>query len=136
LRPYVFVARDKRLLAAAASSGFENLIEKLLGSEMAVRSIEPDVKALSPADAEQLFNALRDQVLRQGDFDSQPPGFTGLGIVAKHHQRFQTELLSLVAGVDEKQLREGYRWLRRSVQARHQGGGEDRLDRAAGSKRL
>lgn len=104
LRPYVFVARDKRLLAAVASSGFESLIEKLLGSEMAVRSVEPDVKALSPSDAEQVFNSLRDQVLRQGDFTAPPPGFAGLGIVAKHHQRFQTELLNLVAGVDEKQL--------------------------------
>lgn len=105
LRPYVFVARDKRLLAAAADrGGFESLMEKLSGGEMAVRSVEPDVRSLSASDAEQVFNALRDQVLRQGSFTSQPPGFDGLGIVAKHHARFQAELLGLVSAIDEKQL--------------------------------
>jgi predicted KAP-like P-loop ATPase len=105
LRPYVFVARDKRLLAAAAElGGFESLFEKLTGAEMSVRSVEPDVKALSPPDAEQVFNTLKDQVLRVGSFTSPPPGFTGLSIVAKHHPRFQTDLLSLVAGIDAKSL--------------------------------
>jgi len=105
LRPYVFVARDKRILAAAAElGGLEGLIEKLGGSEMAIRSVEPEVKALLPADAEQVFNALKEQVLRHGSFTTQPPGFGGLGIVAKHHPRHQTELLGLVAGIEIKAL--------------------------------
>ena len=105
LRPYVFVARDKRMLAAAAGlGGLEGLIEKLCGSDMAVRSVEPEVKALPATDAEQVFNALKEQVLRHGSFSSQPPGFHGLGIVAKHHPRFQTELLGIIAGIDVKSL--------------------------------
>lgn len=105
LRPYVFVARDKRILAGAAELGrLEGLIEKLSGSEMAIRSVEPEVKALLAADAEQVFNALKEQVLRHGNFASQPPGFGGLGIVAKHHPRYQTELLGIVAGIDVKAL--------------------------------
>ena len=105
LRPYVFVARDKRILAAAAElGGLESLIEKLHGSEIAVHSVEPEVRALPPADAEQVFNALREQVLRHGTFASQPPGFAGLGIVVKHHPRFQKELLGIIGGVDVKVL--------------------------------
>lgn len=105
LRPYVFVARDKRILAAAAElGGLEGLIEKLGGTEMAIRSVEPEVKALVPADAEQVFNALKEQVLRHGNFRSQPPGFGGLGIVAKHHPRHQTELLGIIGGIDVKAL--------------------------------
>lgn len=105
LRPYVFVARDKRLLAGAAEhGGFEGLIEKLSGGDIAMRSAEPDVRALPPADAELVFNALRDQVLRQGSFSTPPPGFSCLGIVAKHHTRFQAELLGLVRGIEPGQL--------------------------------
>jgi len=105
LRPYVFVARDKRLLAGAAEhGGFEGLIEKLSGGDIAMRSAEPDVRALPPADAELVFNALRDQVLRQGSFTTPPPGFSGLGIVAKHHTRFQADLLGIVRGIEPGQL--------------------------------
>lgn len=105
LRPYVFVARDKRILAAAAGvSGLDALIERLCGPPMAVRSVEPEVKGLPPADAEQVFAALREQVLRHGSFMAEPPGFGGLGIVAKHHPRFQIELLSILSGVDANAL--------------------------------
>jgi hypothetical protein len=105
LRPYAFVARDKRILAAAAElGGLEGLIDKLCGSEMAIRSVEPEVRTLPPGDAEQVFTALRDRVISHGSFTAPPPGFEGLAIVAKHHPRFQTELLSFVGGIDVNTL--------------------------------
>ena len=105
LRPYVFVARDKRIISVAPElGGLEGLIEKLCGSEMAVRSIEPEVKALIDSDAAQVFDLLRERVLRRGTFTSQPPGFDGLGIVAKHHVRFQTDLISLLGSIEAKEL--------------------------------
>jgi len=105
LRPYVFVARDKRILAiAGAASGLDALIETLSGSEMAVRSVEPQVKALLPADAEQAFARLRDRVVGHGNFTAQPPGFDGLMIIAKHHSRYQTELLGIVESIDANAL--------------------------------
>jgi KAP family P-loop domain len=105
LRPYVFVARDKRVISAAAEpGGLEGLVEKLCGSQMAVRSVEQQVKALSPPDAEQVFAGLRERVLRHGSFSSPPPGFDGMGIVAKHHVRFQTEILSVIGSIDAKNL--------------------------------
>ena len=101
LRPYVFVARDKRMLTSAAElGGLGTLIDKLCGSEMAARSVEPEVKALTASDAEQVFTALKERVISHGSFSALPPGFEGLSIVAKHHPRFQTELLSLLAGID------------------------------------
>lgn len=105
LRPYVFVARDKRILAVPGEvSDLESLIETLTGSEMAVRSVEPQVKVLTPGDAEQVFTALRERVLRHSSFTTEPPGFGGLMIVAKYHQRFQGELLGLLGGIDPKTL--------------------------------
>jgi hypothetical protein len=105
LRPYVFVARDKRILAAATeSSSLDSLIETLSGSEMAARSVEPQVKGLTAADAELVFDALRDRVLRHGSFTAQPPGFDGLTLVAKHHPRYQSDLLAVLNGIEPKEL--------------------------------
>lgn len=105
LRPYVFVARDKRMLAGAAElGGLEGLIEKLGGSAMAVRMVEPEIRALTDADAEQVFSALREKILGHGSFNKEPPGFTGASVVAKHHVRFQRELIGLLSGIDAKSL--------------------------------
>ena len=105
LRPYVFVARDKRILAAAGEAGdLGSLIETLSGSEMAARSVEPQVKELAPADAERIFEALRERTIRQGSFDSPPPGFEGLMLIAKHHPRHQTELLAFLEGIEPRML--------------------------------
>ena len=69
LRPYVFVARDKRILASAVeSSGLDALIESLSGGELAARAVEPQVRELAPSDAEQVFNALRERVLEGTQF--------------------------------------------------------------------
>lgn len=106
LRPYVFVARDKRTFSAAAdSTRLESLIETLMSeSDVAVRSVEPQVKALQAADAGQLFAALQEGVVRHGTFTTEPPGFAGLMIVAKHHAQHQTELLGLLGSIDANTL--------------------------------
>lgn len=105
LRPYVFVARDKRILATAAeSSGLDALIESLSGSELAARAVEPQVRGLSPSDAEHLFNALRERILRAPNFAIEPAGFMGLTLIAKNHPRHQSELLSLIESIDATTL--------------------------------
>lgn len=105
LRPYVFVARDKRILSAGAEgSDLDVLIRTLGGPDMAARGVEPQVKELTPAAAEQVFAALRDRVLRHGSFTDEPPGFLGLTLVAKHHPRHQAEILSMLVGIEHRQL--------------------------------
>jgi predicted KAP-like P-loop ATPase len=105
MRPYVFVARDKRILATAAeASSLDALIESLSGGDLAARAVEPQVRGLSSGDAEQLFTALRERVLRASNFQTQPAGFTGLMLVAKNHPRHQAELLSLIESIDASSL--------------------------------
>ena len=106
LRPYVFVARERRITGAAAEAGgLDTLIETLSSSsEMAARGVEPQVKALTPADAEQTVAALRERVLRQGAFTSMPPGFLGLMLAAKHHPRYQSEVLGLLDNNEPRAL--------------------------------
>ena len=105
LRPYVFVARDKRLLASAAGQGgLEALVSKLCGSRMEVRTAEQEVKALSAADAGIVFNGLRERVLSVGSFNTEPQGINGLAIVAKYHPHYQSELVALVGSFDPSNL--------------------------------
>ena len=79
-------------------------IEKLSAGGMAVRMVEPEVKALPAGDAEAVFSALRERVLQAPSLSAPPPGFEGLEIVAKHHAKFQTELMALVGSLDAKAL--------------------------------
>lgn len=105
LRPYVFVARDKRLLSSAAGSGgLEILITKLCGSRLEIRAAEPEVRALTAGDADTVFGALRERVLGAENFTKSPPGIDGLAIVAKHHPRFQGELVKLLGSLEPKGL--------------------------------
>ncbi|MDE2735347.1 MAG: P-loop NTPase fold protein [Gemmatimonadota bacterium] len=104
LRPYVFIARDKRMIVVPELGDLDRLIENLCGPEIAVRSVEPEVKALSENDADQVFVSLRERVLSQGDFTAQPSGFHGMSIVAKHHPIFQSEVLSVLDGIADREL--------------------------------
>jgi len=105
LRPYVFVARDKRLLTVAGgSSGLEVLITKLCGSQLEIRAAEPEVKALTPGDADSIFAALRERVLGASSFTNPPQGIDGLSIVAKHHASLQGEVVKLLGSLDPKGL--------------------------------
>ena len=105
LRPYVFVARDKRLLTGNIEvAGLEGLIAKLCGPPMSVRSAEPEVRALADADAGIVFSALRERILSATKFSTPPPGFEGIAIVAKHHTRFQSEIVFLLDSLNPKDL--------------------------------
>lgn len=105
LRPYVFVARDKRLLSGASGiSGLEALVAKLSGSKLEMRAVEPEIKALLPGDANIVFNGLRERILGAGNFTNPPRGIEGLSIVAKHHPLLQSEVISLLGSIDPKEL--------------------------------
>ncbi len=105
IRPYVFVARDKKLLAGAVGTGgLDELIVRLCGSGLSIRSAEPEVRALSGGDVDTIFGALRERVLSVADFTTPPPGISGLAIIAKHHPRFQSEVVALLGSLDPKNL--------------------------------
>jgi len=105
LRPYVFVARDKRLVAGAVElGGLDALIERLSGKGLAVQSVTKEVAGLSASDGDTVFSALRERCLGHGNFKSEPPGFQGLKAVARQHVRFQKELAAMMAGLDPSSL--------------------------------
>ncbi|MCK6501634.1 MAG: hypothetical protein L6Q38_19305, partial [Nitrospira sp.] len=105
LRPYVFVARDKRLLMSVTGpGGLEGLVTKLCGAQLELRACEPEVKALTPGDAGIVFSALRERVLSAGTFKNPVAGIDGLSIIAKHHPTFQGEVVKLLGSLVPKEL--------------------------------
>ena len=105
LRPYVFVARDRRLrVSATAQGGLETLIARLCGAQLEIRATEPELKSLSAADAGIVFNGLRERVLGVGSFATAPRGMDGLTILAKHHPHLQGEVVALLESLDAKDL--------------------------------
>ena len=105
LRPYVFVARDKRQLTGDSIQGsLETLISKLCGTQIEIRLAEQEVKELSSVDAGIVFTGLRERVLSVDSFKTAPEGIDGLAIVAKHHPYFQVELVALLETFDPKEL--------------------------------
>lgn len=106
LRPYVFVARERRLGGVGqSSSDTEQLIGLLsTGGQMVVRGQEQRVKLLAQSDANVIFSALRERVVQEADLSSMPEAMHGLRLVAKHHPQLQTELVALLATLDAKKL--------------------------------
>ena len=105
LRPYVFAAREKRIIASVPElDELEELIKKLCGPEMVIRGVETKIVKLSDSDTDHIFATIREYVLRQGSFQKQPSGFHGMSIIAKHHPRFQTDLLNILDNIDTSDL--------------------------------
>lgn len=106
LRPYVFVAQERRLGGMAqSSSDTEQMITQLsTGGQMAVRGLEPRVRLFEQGEAAIIFSALREKVAQETNLSVMPEAMHGLRLVAKHHPQLQSELASLLATLDAKSL--------------------------------
>jgi predicted KAP-like P-loop ATPase len=104
LRPYVFVAREKRFVSTSGQDELEILLAKLCGNNLELRAVEREVKMMKSPEAGTVFNELRERVLRVGNFKNPPPGITGLSIIAKHHPHFQHELVKLIGSLNSKEI--------------------------------
>lgn len=105
LRPYVFVARDRRVLTGGVmADSLDALKAKLCGSQLTIRAVENEVKDLPPGDAISIFNGLREHVLTASEIKVTPPGMDGMLILAKYHPALQAELVSMAGSLDVKKL--------------------------------
>lgn len=106
LRPYVFVARDKRNFFAGVAAGdhLEALVERLLGSTLAVKQAEPDVVRLGIADAEQVFDTLSTRILAADDLSKAPPGVEGLAFLVGKQPALQRRLLEFLRNLPAEKV--------------------------------
>lgn len=106
LRPYLFVAKDRKDYFGAASvlGHLAAVVEQLFGGKFAVQGLEPDLKRLAPPEAAQVFEAVRGRIVGGDSFDTEPPGTAGLAILVKAHPLLQGNLVDFLDALPRDRL--------------------------------
>ena len=98
LRPYLFVAKDRKdFFGISALGHLADVVERLLGSKLAVQGAEARLKALVPAEAGLVFEALCSRILTGDSFSTEPEGAAGLHELVKAHPALQMGLVDFLA---------------------------------------
>ena len=98
LRPYLFVTKDRKDYFGAASvlGRLTAVVERLLGSKLAVQAFGSELKQLAPAEAGQVFEELRSRIMGGDAFEKTPPGIDGIAVLVRAHPTLQANLLDLL----------------------------------------
>lgn len=106
LRPYLFVAKDRKdyFGAASALGHLATVVEQLFGSRFEVQALEADLKRLAPEDAAQVFEAVRGRIMAGGNFDKEPVGVAGLTVLVKAHPTLQGSLVDFLEALPRDRL--------------------------------
>ena len=98
LRPYLFVAKDRKDYFGAASvlGHLAGVVEQLFGGKFAVQGLEGDLKRLAVPEAAQVFEAVRGRVVGANRFDTAPPGVDGLAVLVKAQPTLQGSLVDFL----------------------------------------
>lgn len=106
LRPYLFVAKDRKdyFGAASALGHLTAVVEQLFGGKFAVQGLEADLRRLAPPEAAQVFEAVRGRIVGSDSFDTEPPGVAGLAVLVKAHPILQGNLLDHLEALPRDRL--------------------------------
>lgn len=98
LRPYLFVAKDRKDYFGAASvlGHLVAVVDQLFGGKFAVQGLEGDLKRLAPPEAAQVFEAVRGRIVGGDSFDAEPSGAIGLAVLVKAHPTLQGNLVDFL----------------------------------------
>ncbi|MCP9630760.1 KAP family NTPase [Rhodopseudomonas palustris] len=99
LKPYLFVIKDrKNYLGSGAPLPVKlaALLEKLLGGEMAAKSVLGDVKGLSLTEAVTLFDAVRKKMREVSNFDVRPAPMIGIAVLVEAHPSLQGRYIDVL----------------------------------------
>lgn len=99
LRPYFFLTRDKRMFVPGLSGSevLDALVDRLMGTEVSVRTAADSIKALSPGDAELVFDEVRVRMLQNLDpTKGAPAGAYGLRALVRGQPSLQRRLLAML----------------------------------------
>lgn len=106
LRPYLFVAKDRKDYFGAASvlGHLAAVVEQLFGGKFAVQGLEAELKRLAPLEAAQVFEAVRGRIVGGGSFDTEPAGAAGLEVLVKAHPTLQSNLVDFLEALPRDRL--------------------------------
>ena len=106
LRPYLFVAKDRKDYFGAASvlGHLTTVVDQLFGSKFAVQGLEADLKRLAPPEAAQVFEAVRGRIVGGDSFETEPAGVEGLVVLVKAHPTLQGSLIDFLEALPRERL--------------------------------
>lgn len=106
LRPYLFVAKDRKDYFGAASvlGHLTTVVDQLFGGKFAVQGLENDLKRLAPPEAAQVFEAVRGRIVGGDSFEIAPPGVDGLAVLVRAHPTLQSSLVDFLESLPRNQL--------------------------------
>lgn len=106
LRPYLFVAKDRKDYFGAASvlGHLAAVVEQLFGGKLSVQGFESDLKRLAPPEAAQVFEAVRGRIVGGDSFEVEPPGAAGLSVLVKAHPALQVNLVDFLEALPRDRL--------------------------------
>lgn len=106
LRPYLFVAKDRKDYFGAASvlGHLAAVVEQLFAGKFAVQGLESDLRRLAPAEAAQVFEAVRGRIVGSDSFSAQPPGAAGLEVLVKAQPSLQDSLIDFLESLPSDRL--------------------------------
>lgn len=106
LRPYLFVAKDRKdyFGAASALGHLATVVEQLFGGKLAVQALEAELKRLAPPEAAQVFEAVRGRIVGGDNFETEPAGAVGLAVLVKAHPSLQSNLLDFLEALPMDRL--------------------------------
>ncbi len=106
LRPYLFVAKDRKDYFGAATvlGHLANVAEKLLGPKIAVQGMESTLRKLAFAEAAQIFEVVRGRIVGGDSFEKEPPGTAGLAVLVRAHPDLQASLVDFLENLPAQRL--------------------------------
>ena len=106
LRPYLFVAKDRKDYFGAASvlGHLATVVEQLFGGKLAVQGLEGDLKRLASPEAAKVFEAVRGRIVGSDIFETEPAGVDGLAVLVKAHPTLQGDLLDFLEALPQGRL--------------------------------
>ena len=101
LRPYLFVAKDRKDYFGAVSvlGRLGSVVERLMGPKLNVVAYEAELRQLARAEAGQVFEELRARIVASDSFENAPEGMHGLTVLVKAQDFLQTNLLDLLESI-------------------------------------
>jgi hypothetical protein len=106
LRPYLFVAKDRKdyFGATSALGHLAAVVEQLFGGKLAVQGLEGDLRRLALPEAAQVFEAMRGRIVGAGSFDTEPLGAAGLAVLVRAHPALQGDLVDFLEALPRDRL--------------------------------
>ena len=106
LRPYLFVAKDRKNYFGAVSvlGHLESVVDRLLGPKMAVQGFESELRLLKPPEADSVFEALRGRIVSAGALQDEPDGIQGIMVLAKAHPSLEGRIVDFLEALPTDRL--------------------------------